>query len=120
MYLFTQMIDFFLGYIADNYGNRPSANEGDRSELEFLRKTVSQLKLYGGPGNASTPGASTGDSEKPVSSSESSDDEDEQVEDLPKPMMKNRGPRMSVSAEVFGNFNKKEDFKPPVHAKTEL
>jgi len=27
---------------------------------------------------------------------------------------------MSVSAEVYGNFNKKEDYKPPVHPKTEL
>lgn len=34
-------------------------------------------------------------------------------------MAKNRGPRMSVSAEVYGNFNKKEDYVPPVHAKTE-
>ena len=40
LFLIIQMIDYFLGYIADNFGNRPSANEGDRSELEFLRKTV--------------------------------------------------------------------------------
>jgi hypothetical protein len=40
LFLILQMIDYFLGYIADNFGNRPSANEGDRSELEFLRKTV--------------------------------------------------------------------------------
>ena len=40
LFLINQMIDYFLGYIADNFGNRPSANEGDRSELEFLRKTV--------------------------------------------------------------------------------
>ena len=26
---------------------------------------------------------------------------------------------MSVCAEVYGEFNKKEDFKPPVHPKNE-
>lgn len=29
-----------------------------------------------------------------------------------------RGPRMSVSAEVFGNYNKQEDYQAPVYAKT--
>lgn len=113
------MMDFFLGYIADNYGNRPSANEGDRSELEFLRKTVAQLKTYGGQASNLSPGASTGDSEKPVSSSASSDDDEDYVDDLPQPVAKNRGPRMSVSAEVYGNFNKKQDYVAPVHPKTE-
>lgn len=27
--------------------------------------------------------------------------------------------RSSVSAEVYGEFNKKEDFKPPIHSKSE-
>lgn len=31
----------------------------------------------------------------------------------------NRGPRASVSAEAFGNWNKKEDFKAPVFPKTD-
>ena len=30
-----------------------------------------------------------------------------------------RGPRQSVSAEAFGNWNKKEDFNPPVNPKTD-
>lgn len=30
-----------------------------------------------------------------------------------------RGPRQSVSAEAFGNWNKKEDFKAPVIPKTD-
>lgn len=34
------------------------------------------------------------------------------------PINKNKGPRISVSAEVYGNFNKKEDFKPRVIPKT--
>ena len=36
----------------------------------------------------------------------------------PNPSAK-KGPRQSVSAEAFGNWNKKEDFKPPVHPKTD-
>ena len=104
---------FFLTYIGENFGNRPSANEGDRSELEFLRKTVGQLT------SNLSPGVSTGDSEKPFESSASSDGEDDYVDDLPLAAAKNRGPRMSVSAEVFGNFNKKQEYIAPVHAKTE-
>jgi len=113
------MMKFFLTYIGENFGNRPSANEGDRSELEFLRKTVGQLKSYGNQASNLSPGVSTGDSEKPVDSSASSDGEDDYVDDLPLAAAKNRGPRMSVSAEVFGNFNKKQEYIAPVHAKTE-
>jgi len=31
----------------------------------------------------------------------------------------NRGPRGSVSAEAFGNWNKKEEFKAPFYAKSD-
>jgi cAMP-dependent protein kinase regulator len=31
-----------------------------------------------------------------------------------------KGPRMSVSAEVFGKFNLKTEYKPPVYPKSEL
>lgn len=77
------MNDYFLGYIAENFGNRPSANEGDKSELEFLRKTVAQLKTYGAGASNLSPGVSTGDSEKPVDSSASSEDEGDYVDELP-------------------------------------
>ena len=67
------MMDYFLSYISENFGKRPSANEGERSELEFLRKTVG---LIGGQG-AMSPGVSTGDSDKQAAdSSESSGEED--------------------------------------------
>lgn len=35
------------------------------------------------------------------------------------PVNKNKGHRTSVSAEVYGKFNKKEDFKPRVIPKTQ-
>ena len=33
-----------LTYIKENYGNRPSTNEGEMQELIFLRKQVATLK----------------------------------------------------------------------------
>lgn len=49
-----------------------------------------------------------------------SSEEDEVLElEQYKPVVnKNRGPRASVSAEAFGSWNKKEDFKAPYYPKT--
>lgn len=49
------------------------------------------------------------------------DDEDDYVDFLPEDLAKKKakGPRTSVSAEVFGIFNKKENFKPKVIQKSE-
>lgn len=58
-------------------------------------------------------------------SEESDDDElydeyDEEQEFLQiKKQQANRGMRTSVCAEVYGEYNKKEDFEPPVHPKSE-
>ena len=43
------------------------------------------------------------------------------IEDLPKVIQQNqsRGARTSVSAEAFGNWNKKESFTAPVYEKPE-
>jgi hypothetical protein len=114
------MLDCFLAYINDNFGKRPSANEGERAELEYLRQAVSklQVEVYGAGKNLS-PGTSTGESEKVDSSASESGDDEDFVAELPAKLAKNRGPRMSVSAEVFGKFNKKEEYVAPVHAKTE-
>lgn len=54
-------------------------------------------------------------------SSEGSED-DEDVLELPMEEVKRnnakRGPRASVSAEAFGNWNKKEEFKAPFYPKS--
>jgi len=44
-------------------------------------------------------------------------DEDEYMEDLPQVIQNNKakGPRTSVSTEVFGTWNKKSDFKAPAY-----
>lgn len=47
-------------------------------------------------------------------------DEDEYIDDLPEVIQqtKKKGPRTSVSAEVFGTWNKKGDFKAPCFEKS--
>lgn len=49
------------------------------------------------------------------------DEDDDYIDVLPEALakQKKKGPRTSVSAEAFGAFNKKEDFKPNVIEKTE-
>lgn len=49
------------------------------------------------------------------------DEEDDYVEDLQEVIAKkkNKGPRVSVSAEAYGMWNRKEDFKAKVITKTE-
>ena len=49
-------------------------------------------------------------------------EDDDTDEDLPMPIPKkaaDRKPRASVSAEAFGDWNKKEDFTPPVNEKSD-
>ena len=47
-------------------------------------------------------------------------EEDDYIDDLPEDQLKEKqkGNRSSVSAEAFGLWNKKTDFRPPVHHKT--
>jgi hypothetical protein len=49
----------------------------------------------------------------------SSDDSNESEEEEAKPQKKKAGPRAGVSAEVYGQWNKKSDFKAPIVAKSE-
>lgn len=48
-------------------------------------------------------------------------EEDDYIDDLPEVIAKNKGkgPRCSVSAEAFGNWNKKTEFVAPRYEKTE-
>ena len=53
-----------------------------------------------------------------VETSESSE-EDEEVIELPQKKIQNRKKRKSVSAEVYGKYNPKGEFKPQIIQKTE-
>ena len=94
--LILNQIDFMIAYLKENFGNRLSLNEGERAELEFLRDQVPKLRKE------------VGTKDEEASSSDSGSDGDD-VADLAPPMIgqaAKRGPRMSVSAEVFGKFNR--------------
>jgi len=66
---------------------------------------------------AAAPAAETEKAAEEEEEEEEDDAEDELPE--PPPAYLNKGARSSVSAEAYGAWNKKEDFTPPVHEKTE-
>jgi hypothetical protein len=113
-----------LDYLAERHGNRPSVNENERAELEFLRKEVPMLKEKL---EQISPGVSTGAESDKGSDSCSDSEEEHEVHELVQNSgntlqvapQGNRKPRASVSAEAFGNWNKKGDFKAPVIPKSQ-
>jgi cAMP-dependent protein kinase regulator len=102
---------------------------GEREELERLRKEVKRykkkkLKKENTANSNKNKKIEKKQSEQPISSNSNSEDEGEedkaaqeefekQLKEQRNKIMK-RGQRSSVSAEVFGMFNKKTDFKPRV------
>ena len=101
-----------IDYIKKQHGNRPGFNEGERQELKFLQNEVKKLK-----GKVRISMIKNGSTASDGSSG--SDSECEEVADLPTTNKSARptGPRMSVSAEVFGKFNIEKEYIPPVHPK---
>lgn len=108
-----------LEYLKKNHGNRPSINQNEKMELEFLRKEVPALREKVQQLSMS---ASTG-TEQDGSDYSGSESEGDDVFELPieevKKTQAGRGPRQSVSAEAFGNWNKKEEFKAPFYEKSD-
>ncbi len=97
-------VEYMINWIKHNYGNRKSINGSKRFELELLRK---QIALFDGEEKKNSDSSSDSDSD-----SDSSDEDDSIAK--AREARKNKGwkPRASVSAEVYGDWNKKEDFKP--------
>ena len=94
-------------------------------ELEFLRTEVNRLKsTKRGVNNTlcdKIKQDSTQEDEDAGSENQSeASEEDEYIDDLPQVINQNKqkGPRTSVSAEAFGNWNKKTDFVPPFYEKS--
>lgn len=95
-------------------------NANEKMELEFLRTEVDKLKQMVGVGEDFK--LIKIQEEDEASENESiPSDEDEYIDDLPLVINQNKakGPRSSVSAEVFGTWNKKGDFKAPSYEKPE-
>jgi hypothetical protein len=86
-------------------------NENERTELGFYKGEVAKLREELQVGEEDDRG-----SENNSYASEDDDVMDDiPIEELKK---KNKGFRQSVSAEAFGDFNKKASFVPPKHPKT--
>lgn len=83
-----------------------------KKELDALKASVKELEQKSGL----SPAPSAGDEEE-----EEDDGDDDVVEDMPAPPANytSRGPRSSVSAEAYGEWNKKRDFTPPVYPKSD-
>jgi cAMP-dependent protein kinase regulator len=101
------MIDWLQktgGYNANNL------THDEKKELEVLRMDISKYREMEGANL----------NEEAVHSEES-EEEEEKVENLEarKKQIKGKGPRIGVSAEAYGQFNKKEDFKPRYIKKNE-
>jgi cAMP-dependent protein kinase regulator len=109
-------ITFMINWLKDNHGNRASIHANERFELEHLRKEVPRLReriaeLNEGEGIDDDRGSEL-DSEP--------DDEEDYVDDLPKAKkVTEPKQRTSVSAEAFGIYHKKADFKPIVIDKSD-
>ena len=97
-YIYSYISDLKKGVKEDQV---QPVSDNDINELRNLKKKIEYYKeLLGEADNNSQ--------------TESSGEEDEEVQDL-QPKKKNINiQRKAVSAEVFGNFNKKQDFVPPV------
>mmetsp|Transcript_18499 Transcript_18499/g.33382 ORF Transcript_18499/g.33382 Transcript_18499/m.33382 type:complete len:391 (-) Transcript_18499:2003-3175(-) len=92
-------IPAMLEWIHVQMGSR--APHSDKAELIRLRQEVARIKAHQGGSE----------------DEHSDEDEDDFIEDA-NPVRKATGPRAAVSAEAYGEWNKKEDFKPRVIHKT--
>ena len=86
-------------------------------ELGDLRRKLERLQAM----QSEKEGAPGGADEVEEESEDDEDDYDDDVGELPKskPNAKGNKPRGSVSAECFGDWNKKEDFEAPVIPKND-
>lgn len=88
-----------------------------KAELAQLTSEVGQLEEEVGTVLLPTKGGAADEEEE---EEEEEDEDGPDIEDLPPPSSyMNKGPRTSVSAEAYGAWNAKSDWKPPVYPKTD-
>jgi cAMP-dependent protein kinase regulator len=103
---------FMIDWLQKTGGyNSNNLTHDEKKELESLRRDISKYREMEGANL----------NEEVMNSDESQEEEEEKVENLEakKKQIKGKGPRIGVSAEVYGQFNKKEDFKPRYIKKNE-
>ena len=121
---------FMLNWLINYSQGDASKINGEREELENLRREIKKYKnkeksKKESEEEESVKSEESKSEESSVSSKEKQDEFkedqneiDKQIQERRNKIMK-RGQRSSVSAEVFGIYNKKSDFKPRIIPKTE-
>jgi len=84
----------------------------EREELLQLRKELKKYRELHEQNNE-------GNHSFEEDNEELTDEEDDHIMEVRHPKTSIRGPRIAVSAEAYGEFNKKGDYKPVVHHKHE-
>jgi len=110
----------------DRAGGSPAEEiEALRAELKRLKDQKSELEVLAGSQEEKPKLPSPRKSDKLTKAEDDEDDDEDDDDDdedsemvLPDPSKINRGPRQSVSAEAYGQWNKKGDFVAPVYEKT--
>jgi cAMP-dependent protein kinase regulator len=111
---------------ASRGGSTAEEIEAVRSQINTLKERRAQLLASKGgakPGDEKNVDPDGGDKQSTKATdadgSEEEDDDDDAPDELPDPklMNMNRGPRQSVSAEAYGQWNVKGTFTPPVYPK---
>ena len=97
-----------------------SESENKTNSKKNSKESLEEIELNDKENDKENDNENDGGSEN-KSESESEDDEDSQLGDLSKNPMKPKkiAPRTGVSAEVYGQFNKKEDFVARIIPKTD-
>jgi len=95
--------EYMINWIKRNYGNRKSINGSKRFELDLLKK---QLEIIDGEERKDS------DTSSSESDSDSSIDDAKIAKARENKAKKGWKPRASVSAEAYGQWNKKGDFIP--------
>jgi cAMP-dependent protein kinase regulator len=97
-------LNFLKTWLEGKLGKTGQLSE--KEELLKLRQEVARLKHEGSQGSEDE-------------SSDSADEQDDQIDDLPQSTQPAVRHRSGVSAEAYGNWNKKESFHPRVVQKTQ-
>jgi len=121
-------MNFMIKWLAEQNAEKTATSS---DEVEMLQREIERLEArrkflvetlggsatdFQGPKIAAT--THTHVSTESVEDEEDDDDEDDMVDDIPPPSFYKKGPRSSVSAEAYGEWNKKKtDFVAPVHDK---
>jgi cAMP-dependent protein kinase regulator len=113
------------------YGDRVTQS-GDRKQYEHLKAEVKRLEAMlvekqrkeKEESKSVSSGAGAAHEARSIGSENETDedDEDDYLETLPEKVVNKharKGPRSSVSAEAFGAWNKKSEFKPRIVEKSE-